>query len=172
MSRVSAIPTDHVACHSTSSRSLLPAILTALYALLITGCVGGTDSSDGSSDNEPNEVTVVLNNQTGLDVAPNLYIAAASLSADELFSPEHMYTNYGTNGIIEPQSSVTFNIPCTDIGSIGSEEAEFTSLGQFTSGRSADSVIAVSDVNFSCGNTITIKLYFDGVDYRTQIISQ
>ncbi len=104
----------------------------------------------------PGAVTVRLVNTSSFTVDPNLYAAAGSLSADELFQSTNLVTSFSEEAFatIPPGQSRDVTIRCRWAGTVGVYRPVFTGVGVGTGGQSQDSLVWHQGDQFQRGQTI------------------
>lgn len=141
-----------------NGRALVLSLLLLFAFLLAPGCAA-------ESGVTPTEITVMLINQTDLQLDPHLYVSAAELNDADLFTVGQMYANFSGNGVIDPNTTVTLKFDCDNLKAIGSYLASFAILEPIPkAGKSVESPVIEIDGkenNPACGQVLTIRFSVD-----------
>ena len=140
-------------------------------SLLAAGCQVPQD--EPNTPEEPTEITVLLANDTDMTVDPHLYVSPNKLSADDLFADEtNQFSDFDGSPLLNAGAMIPVAFDCNDLGTIGSQEAEFTDLEAWEAGKSAESpVIQIGESVEApvCGEVLIFHFFtdIDGV-YHTE----
>lgn len=147
-------------------RSKILALLAVGSLLGLVGCgVDGTGQTGGTGGTGASTVTIILSNQTDFQLDPHLFISSDNLTAEQLFAGNTFaYRAFNLTGQIDANDQVLFTLPCSQVVSIGSDDAGFSDLATFTGGTSVDSPIIFSGDNFTCGQSLTFTFSRDQAD--------
>lgn len=156
------------------------ACLVALATLVPGGCVVTVDpidngDGDGDGGTTTDKVTVRVINATNHTLDPEIYLARAPMSVEDLFSPSRKYTAYGVGrlGLIAAADSDEFTVDCAAARMVG------TAGGLFGGGSdnndltnpagSGTQLVLTQDLVFFCGDRITFTYRGSGGEFSTTL---
>ncbi len=123
---------------------------------------------------EPDEnatISVKLINKTDLELDPQLYRSANDLQASELFGDiNNLEANFDGKTTIPAGTTVTLSLKYSETKTIGSSQAIFGSLADWTGGKSSDSPVLHQGDDFDSQDTITFRFLKDSDgNYHTTV---
>jgi len=119
----------------------------------------------------PGSVTVVLVNETNLDVRPNLHTSAEATSADELFQSQNLNTTFTDRPFPElrPSEAITLTFDCNQLQAVGVDRPVLFDAATLHVTVSPDRIARLRGTDFECGATIRFVFFRDGDDLRVRV---
>lgn len=162
-------------------RAAVAVAASLLAAANLGGCVIEIDppppsgGGGGGGGGTPTTIRVVLINDTSLTLDPQIYVTENAVTdLDHLFTRSNKYTRYGigTIGLLGGRDSDSFTLACDDTRVLGTLGGAFGDDLDNPEGTGQQRVVS-QDVNFECGETITLRFSQSGAQFRTTVtISQ
>ncbi|MBN2563127.1 MAG: hypothetical protein JXQ75_19560 [Phycisphaerae bacterium] len=104
-------------------------------------------------------VTVVIENASAFTAVPELYTTDSDNVFEDLVAEEDRVSNFGINGAILPNQTVTIRLPCdSDLERILLRGVEFREGNGLALGEADADVKLRKDIDFDCGDTVNIRV--------------
>jgi hypothetical protein len=119
----------------------------------------------------PEPVTLVLVNETTLDVRPNLHTSADATTADELFQPANLNTTFTDRAFPElrPGETISLSFECADLQSVGVDRPVLFDAAALVVTPSEDTLFRVRETDFACGDTVRFVFFSEGEAFRVRV---
>lgn len=136
-----------------------PTVLAAGLFLSIGGCIivdDGNGGGDGGGDG-PTKIRVVVINQTGTSIDPEVYVSATPVDVNGLFADANKFTAYGfrNTGLLAAFAQDTFSINCDAARVLGTKGGTFGDDPANPLGTGTQRVFT-QDLTVACGETLTL----------------
>lgn len=143
-------------------RHALFALLSSI-GLLVGACVFVNPIPTGP-------ITVVLVNQTRLDVEPNLFISATATQAADLFQDGNLVEDFTDRAFPElrPEETITLSYPCKELASIGVDGPAMIDALAIERTESNDSAFYVTGDALPCESTIRFTYYVEDGEFHVR----
>ncbi len=152
-----------------------------LAAANLGGCVIEIDpppppgGGGGGGGGAPTTIDVILINDTNLTLDPQIYVTDEAVTdLENLFTRSNKHTRYGigTIGLLGGRDDASFSLSCEEARVLGTLGGAFGDDLDNPEGTGQQRVVS-QDVNFECGETITLRFSQSGGGFRTTVtISQ
>lgn len=138
-------------------RSLCPVLALTLAAA--AGCLAS-----------PAPVTLVLVNETALDVTPGVYVSATATDSAGLFVAANLLTDFTDRPFPElrSQETITLSLDCADVAALGVRQARLFNAATVVTVISDDELLFRKDAEFACGQTIRLRYAVEGDRFRVR----
>jgi hypothetical protein len=119
----------------------------------------------------PPPTTIVLVNETGLDVTPRLFVSGSATSADDLFTDGNLVMDFTDRSFPELRrhESVTLTLECDEIQSLGVDAPILFDAARLIVTPSDDRVFLLWDERFECGATVQFVYFTEGDAFRVRV---
>ncbi len=148
----------------------------ALAALLagVSGCVVELSNDDdggdggGGGDSGGETLRIVLVNESGVTLDPQLFLSASPVSTEELFADGNKFTRFGvgTLGLLGADSSDEFEVSCADARVIGTRGGTFGNDLNNPDGAGRQ-IVLTQDLSVFCGGTVVFTFSASGDTFST-----
>lgn len=129
------------------------------FLLLPLLWAGLSCSPDGFGGLLGDFVTIEIENATSFTAIPDLRTGDSRNFAEDIFDAGRPVTNFGSNGTIAANQTVTIRLPCDgDLEMIAFGGSDFRDANNFPLGDVSGEELFRRDVEFDCGDVIRIRL--------------
>lgn len=118
----------------------------------------------------PEPISVVLVNETALDVAPRLHVSATAAGADGLFVAENRVKKISDRPFPElrARESVVLAFPCEDVASLGVSGSILFDALALTVELAPDQIVLAPPGDVECGGAVRFVFYQDAGGFRVR----
>lgn len=115
-------------------------------------------------------ITLVLVNETALDVQPGLYISDSATDGAGLFVDANLNTTFTDREFAELRGNetITLSLECDTVLTIGVQGAVMFDSTQLIVTESDDQVFLLRNTDFLCEATVRLVYYADGDEFHVR----